>query len=299
MSVGTLACIPCWNEAGHIGHVVQKALRFVDTVVVVDDGSTDRTRDIARNSGAMVVCHPVNLGYGSSLQTGFNVARKLRAAALVILDGDGQHLPEDIPPLLDPILNDQTDLCIGSRLMQPRANEGMPPWRELGIRVITTLSNSLTGIPQPLTDAQSGFRAFAPRAFERLNLRTRGMGASVEIIRQLSGHGLRIMEAPIRCLYLTEQSAVSAIRQGIQVFWSTVEPAVNALPRLRSSPGIDPRPANIRSTLEEVSPGQEIGPLRPKKDQRPSSYPSEADSFLGLPLQTLDDWWYREDGEDK
>lgn len=107
-----IAAIPAYNEAKHIGRIVREARRYVDLVIVVDDGSTDGTARIAQEAGAYVVKHIRNFGKGVAVNTAFDIARKIRPEAMILLDGDGQHEPGEIPALLNPILNDKADMIL-------------------------------------------------------------------------------------------------------------------------------------------------------------------------------------------
>ena len=104
--------IPAYNEERFIGSVVLCSLNYAATVIVVDDGSTDRTPEIAFSAGADVIQHKKNLGKGAALNSGFHLARELGPDAIVLIDGDGQHNPDDIPELVKPILEKQADMVI-------------------------------------------------------------------------------------------------------------------------------------------------------------------------------------------
>ena len=110
-----VAAIPAYNEEKTIAKVVVHAMKYVDKVVVVDDGSTDDTATIAEHLGAHLVRHDGNLGYGAAIRSCFSIARDLNSDALVILDADGQHNADDIPKLLAPIQAGEADIVVGSR----------------------------------------------------------------------------------------------------------------------------------------------------------------------------------------
>src|SRR5512133_2588974 len=112
-----IAAIPALNEETAIGSVVLRTKKYVDDVYVIDDGSTDATSIIAKLAGAHVIRHETNLGKGIGIRDAFLKAREMDADILVCLDGDGQHNPDEIPRLLDPIKNDQADMVIGSRFL--------------------------------------------------------------------------------------------------------------------------------------------------------------------------------------
>jgi glycosyltransferase involved in cell wall biosynthesis len=110
-----LVIVPAYNEERFIGSVILKIKQHPVDVLVIDDGSTDLTCQIARAAGAEVYCEPTNQGKGAALNIGFQLARQRRPDAVAVIDADGQHLPEELPRLLAPILLDQADIVIGSR----------------------------------------------------------------------------------------------------------------------------------------------------------------------------------------
>jgi len=114
-----VAAIPCFNTEPFIADVVTKAKKYVDQVIVVDDGSTDGTAEAAKAAGATVISHGMNKGYREATKSCFAAAKANAADVLVTLDGDGQHNPDEIPSVLSPVLNKEADLVIGSRFLQP------------------------------------------------------------------------------------------------------------------------------------------------------------------------------------
>jgi glycosyltransferase involved in cell wall biosynthesis len=117
--VKVLAAIPCFNTEPFIAGVVSRARKYVDLVVVIDDGSYDGTAEVARAAGALVINHDTNRGYGEAIKSCFEAGKINAADVLVTLDGDGQHNPDEIPKLLALILKEEADLVIGSRFLQP------------------------------------------------------------------------------------------------------------------------------------------------------------------------------------
>ena len=169
-SAGTLVAIPAYNEAGTIGDVVAGALEHEDQVLVIDDGSVDATVEQAQTAGATVLERETNGGYGAALKTAFREAHKQRAEQLVILDGDSQHDPADIPALLTPLREDDADIAIGSRFAAG-SETAIPFYRRVGLAVINLLSNLSLGVVRSASwigDTQSGFRAYDRRAIESL-----------------------------------------------------------------------------------------------------------------------------------
>jgi glycosyltransferase involved in cell wall biosynthesis len=214
-----VACIPAYNEEKSIARVVIEAQRYVDRVIVCDDGSNDLTGLIAERLGAEVVRHERNVGYGGALSSLFERAREIDPDAMVILDADLQHDPNDIPKILSPILNGEVDIVIGSRTLN---ESNMPRYRRMGLRVITKLANKVSY--KDINDAQSGFRAYNRKAIHSIILTERGMGASTEILLRAKECGLKIKEVPIEINYDVERpSTQNPLVHGLDVVLSTVK----------------------------------------------------------------------------
>lgn len=214
-----IAAIPCYNEDRFISKVVREAKKYVDLVIVVDDGSHDGTSKVARAAGALIVNHINNRGYGESIGTCFEAAKANDADVLVILDGDQQHNPDEVPRALDPIINGKADLVIGSRFLNGQSS--VPRYRKLGIGVITWLFN--VGAKVKVSDAQSGFRAYSRRILDTLTLTERGMGVSVEVLIKARGKGFTIKEVPISCRYHSTSSTMNPVRHGLGVALTVVK----------------------------------------------------------------------------
>jgi glycosyltransferase involved in cell wall biosynthesis len=210
--------IPAFNEEGSIAKVVILAKRNADRVVVVDDGSSDLTAEIAHEMGAEIIRHDWNMGYGACLATLFKKAREVDPDVLVTLDGDGQHDPRDVPRLVGPILDGAADVVIGSRFTGPGAQ--VPAYRRAGITAITMVSN-LSGTS--VTDSQSGLRAYGRRAIGALKPGEMGMGASTELLSKAGESGLRIEEVPVEIGYGRDTSTHNPVFHGIDVLLSEVK----------------------------------------------------------------------------
>ena len=192
-----IAAIPCFNEERCIGSVVLKTKKFVSSVVVIDDGSTDATSEVATEAGALVYQHDKNRGYGAAVRSALAKGRELGADVLVIIDGDGQHDPKDIPKLVKPLIDGEADVVIGSRFL---GESKRPPfYRRLGLRVLTAITNLGSG--QRISDSQSGFRAYSSKALNALNLTEDGMSVSSEMQFAISKSGLKVAEVPIDVSY--------------------------------------------------------------------------------------------------
>ncbi|MDY6958970.1 MAG: glycosyltransferase family 2 protein [Halobacteriota archaeon] len=215
----SLAVIPAFNEEVTIGSIVLKAMNYVDGVVVIDDGSDDKTSMIAERAGATVVKHSKNGGYGAALQSCFKYARDGNANSMVILDSDGQHDPLYIPHLMEKI-NEGADVVIGSRFLNGGNN--VPVYRKAGMKVLDTVTNSVSGLN--VSDTQSGFRAYSRKAIDSIMINNFGMSAGSEILIQAKNNNLKIAEVPITCSYdVDEPSTHNPLRHGIDVLMGIVK----------------------------------------------------------------------------
>lgn len=191
-----VAIVPAWNEEKTIGEVLDGLLPCVDSVVVVDDGSTDRTSEMASSRGVVLVRHVLNRGLGAAICTGIAAALGRDADVILTFDADGQHCVGDIPVVLDPIKKGYADVVVGSRLLSP---VGMPWIRRIANQLGNIATHVLFGAR--VTDSQSGFRAMTSEAASRLDLRTDRMEISSEIIAEAFRNRLRLVEVPITNIY--------------------------------------------------------------------------------------------------
>jgi len=192
-----VAIIPAYNEELFIGSVVLQTLQHASTVIVVDDGSSDLTAQIAQSAGAVVVQHEHNQGKGASLNTGFKVARDYQTDAVVILDADGQHQPEELCGVVAPILAGEADMVIGSRYLEDTSE--VPSHRIWGhwvFNLITRLGSGMTS-----SDSQSGYRAFSPRALSATDFSSAGFSVESEMQFIAKEHDLRLTEVSIIIQY--------------------------------------------------------------------------------------------------
>ncbi len=206
-----LAAIPAFNEEHYIGTVVLQAKQYVDQVIVLDDGSSDGTSNVARLAGAEVVRHAAQQGKGAALQRLMVEARNRGADILVFLDADTQHNPNEIPRLIKPVC-DGFDLVIGSRKSQ--ANK-TPFYRRVGQKTLLYSSQAPSGTR--LTDSECGFRAISRRAISALSLKENGFAVETEMIAQASEKGLKIIEVPISNIYTKDGSTLNPWVHGFGV----------------------------------------------------------------------------------
>lgn len=216
-----LVCIPAFNEAKSIAEIITRAKKYADSVVVYDDGSTDDTYEVANSAGATVIRNPKNNGYGVAIRSLFQAAKEQDADIMVTLDSDGQHNPDEIPELIDP-LKQGFDIVIGSRFLRRDDKQKVPRYRSFGIKTITKLTQaaSYNGI----TDSQSGFRAYNRNALSKINLFEDGMAASVEILLRAKEKNLLTTEVPITINYnVKDTSTHNPISHGVGVLYSVLQ----------------------------------------------------------------------------
>ena len=222
-----VAAIPAYNEEYTIGRIVLLSQKYVDKVLVCDDGSRDLTGEIAERLGAIVIRHEKNLGKGAALRSLFKKALELGADIIVTLDADNQHDPNDIPKLINPILNGEADIVNGSRFLGV-SNDEIPLHRKLGNRFLSKLTNTVSDVC--ITDTQSGFRAYSGKALERIEISTDGIGVDTEII--LKAKGLRIKEVPITCRYKGIKRKRNPFKHGFEVLVTIINYVAEKRPLL-------------------------------------------------------------------
>jgi hypothetical protein len=165
---------------------------------VVDDGSSDATAELAAAAGVTVLRHAQNRGKGAALNSGFHLAREWKPEALVVLDADGQHLPEELEQVAAPILEGQADIVIGSRYLEHTCKVPLHRiWGHWGFNLLTRLSSG-----EKASDSQSGYRAFSLRALECIEFSSQGFSVESEMQFLAHQHGLKLVEVPITIQYL-------------------------------------------------------------------------------------------------
>ena len=211
--------IPAFNEEKNIGAIVAKLKKKYDQVIVCDEGSSDMTQIIASSLGAIVVKHPKNLGYGATIKTIFNEAKKIDGDILVTFDADGQHQISEIDSVLKPLSENKADIVIGSRFLG--STKDLPKYRKIGIKAITSLTNTVTG--SNLSDTQSGFRAYSKKVLNEIFPTESGMGISTEILIKSLKKQMTILEVPITISYDNNSHSQTPISHGASVMMSTIK----------------------------------------------------------------------------
>ena len=214
----TCVLIPAYNEAAHIASVVEGAREHVESVIVIDDGSSDGTLEAARRAGAHCIGSSVNCGKASALRLGFAHAQAEKFTHAITLDGDGQHLHQDIPVLLQTERETGADLVIGAR---PFDRALMPRARYYSNTIGSRWASALVG--KPIQDSQSGFRLFRLESLACIKLRSRRYEFEMEVLIKMGRAGFRIAHAPIHMVYDNGQarSKMKPVRDTIRIcLWS-------------------------------------------------------------------------------
>jgi len=191
--------VPAYNEETRIGRVVRGLFEHgYSNVVVVDDGSEDKTCEVAREAGAKVLRHDVNRGQGAALQTGNEFSIASGALIVVHFDADGQFNPADINDAVKLLENRQVDVVLGSRFLDSRSRI---PWfkKRIIFPIARIINHILTGVK--LTDAHNGFRVLNREALEKIEITQDGMAHNSEIVYKINKYNLKWTEHPVEVRY--------------------------------------------------------------------------------------------------
>jgi glycosyltransferase involved in cell wall biosynthesis len=211
--INVAAVIPAYLEEKHVGDVVRRTLKQLANVVVVDDGSNDRTAEEARSAGADVIVHEQNRGKGESIKSGFRYWLEHGSTYVVILDADGQHLPEEIERFLAAAASGVGELLIGTRMNDVRE---MPAVRRMVNRYMSRKISRACG--QDIPDTQCGFRMVHRSIIPSLLGGTERFDYETEMLILASRAGCRIASVPISTVYSDEVSSIHPIRDTLRFF---------------------------------------------------------------------------------
>ncbi|MBU1036406.1 glycosyltransferase family 2 protein [Patescibacteria group bacterium] len=189
--------IPCYNEAKKLAKVIDEVKEY-GKVVVIDDGSTDDSYEVAKRQEVKVIKHLLNRGQGAALETGNKYALSQEADIVVHFDADGQHQAAEIPLLIKHLIEDRADIVLGSRFLTK--NDQTPFFKKwLILKPASILQNLMFGLK--LTDAHNGFRALSKKALAEINITQDRYAHSTEIIEQIKIKGLKFVEVPVTIIY--------------------------------------------------------------------------------------------------
>jgi len=190
--------VPLFNEGAVIGGVLENALSTFPNIVCVDDGSSDDSAVIASAAGARVVRHPINLGQGAALQTGFDYVKQDRLARIVVtFDSDGQHRVEDAESMVERLRQEDIDVVLGSRFLDDRTRPGA--LKRFVLKLAVAFTNVTSGVR--LTDAHNGLRAFTMESLQHIQIRQNRMAHASEIVTLIGKAKLRYTELPVHIVY--------------------------------------------------------------------------------------------------
>jgi len=205
----TSILIPAYNESGRIGPLVRKIKSMGFSLIVVDDGSTDATAEEAKASGAEIIRNERNMGKGAALKTGFEYALKNGYDTVLIMDGDGQHEPDDIHKFIDMAARGENMLIIGNRMENA---DNMPLDRKFTNMFMSFIVSCVCG--QKIPDSQCGFRLLKKELLENMNVELCRFEVESEILVKASRAGAKIASVPIKTLYGKEASQINPILDG-------------------------------------------------------------------------------------
>ena len=209
-----VAVIPAFNEAKNIERVICEIKPHVSEAIVIDDGSSDETAELAHRAGAYVLRHRINRGQGAALATGMEFAlQKLNADIVVHYDADGQHEAKEIDELVKPIILGQAEVALGSRFLDKKSN--VPFLRKLVLKAGIIFTRITSGLK--VTDTHNGFRALSAKAAEAIDITQDRMAHASEILDEIARHKLRYVEVPVTVRYTREslekgQSSLNSVR---------------------------------------------------------------------------------------
>lgn len=225
-----LVCIPSYNAESTIEQAIKNCKKFTNQILVINDGSSDKTEEIAKKAGADIVTHKQNRGYGGAIKTGLEEGLRRNAKITITFDADLQHDSNDIPNIIQPILSNDADIVIGSRFLEK--SDDVKRYRKFGIKVITGLVNSF--MQNNISDAESGLRAYSIDSLKLLvpMLETEGMGMSSEILLKASVCKLKIVEVPRKEMYPEgiKTSSKNPLRHGLSVVFTIMKLIVENKP---------------------------------------------------------------------
>jgi glycosyltransferase involved in cell wall biosynthesis len=210
-----------YNEQEVIADVIHGLNAIFENILCVDDGSTDESVAKAREAGATVICHAVNIGQGAAIATGFSwIQSKTNFSRIVTFDADGQHLPEDAIRLVEELASKELDVVFASRFLNDQSE--VPLMKRLVLRGVTNVTRALTDVE--LSDAHNGLRALTVDASRKIQLTQNGMAHATQFVSLVLQGGLKYSELPVTILYTPYsrskgQSMLNSINIALDLIW--------------------------------------------------------------------------------
>ena len=219
MPVDTVAVLPAYKLEDEIAEIVERTLKQVDVVIVTTDGSPDDTAGAAERAGAVVPTPTMERGKGYALIKGIAASRDYDPKVVVVMDADGQHIPEEIPFLTAPVLAGVADMCVGSRMLGTLRTSTL---NKFGNVVLKAISFAITR--RWLTDTESGFRAFDAQRLYELSLNSRGYEVESELLLKALHKNFKVIEVPI---HVPKAVPGATAADGVKVAWYKIKTGIN------------------------------------------------------------------------
>lgn len=207
------AVIPAYNEEAHLGSVIEKTKKYTIDIIVIDDGSTDKTAAIAQDEGAHLIKHSSNEGKGKALRDGLQFALEREYDQIIILDADNQHNPNEIPLFVKKISSSGSGIIVGNRMHNPK---DMPSRRVFINKLFSKIVSRVC--KQNIPDALSGYRIIKKEVLKSISLTTNRFDTDPEILIRASKVGFKIDYINIKCIYAGEASQIRPLPDGYRFF---------------------------------------------------------------------------------
>ncbi len=223
MGKSVFIVIAAFNEEHSVPKVIRELHKAgYNNIVVVDDGSKDKTREAALDAGATVLQHVVNRGQGAALQTGIDYALEQDADIIVTFDADGQHRVEDIPAMVKPVESGKYDVTFGSRFLTKQSKENVPLLRKLYLKAGILVLLLFYGVR--MTDAHNGFRALSREAAKKIRITADRMAHASEIVEEVHHLNLKYKEIPVIIRYTEEtlKKGHGSFREGCRILYTMI-----------------------------------------------------------------------------
>ncbi len=215
--------LAAYNEEKQIEKTVKNLKNAgYSNIVVVDDGSEDRTYELAKKQGVHVLRHAINMGQGAALRSGTDYALNKKAKYIIHFDADGQHRVEDIPAMMQPLLKKEAEICLGSRFLDKNKKTKMPFHRTFYVKGGLFFTKIMTGLK--ITDTHNGFRTMTAKAAKELEITQDEMEHASEILELIARKKIKYKEVPVVIDYNEEimQNSKNSFKSGVKIIFRTI-----------------------------------------------------------------------------